>query len=311
VLLSQKMEHVLEWIKNISKLNKLIKIQKGTFPEGFHASPKGLSQLVFVTNPITKDRTKRAFLILEKSDKEKIVARVKNTHIRVVIPKSCTYPSLRTVTGINTIAVTGLDYFVFSKYKNFEQVVSLSKWNKKRPVYWDKIKNEGTKKRAFLIIPERFNPYSKNTHLLAFVSEEKLVCPHTLRIGINLDLEEAKVLGLFMNSIIFLSQIFLNREETTGEYIHIMESDLILMRILNFNKLSKTEKGRLLNLFEKLRNVEFPSILEQLKNRFWARVELDKTILKILGFSEREINEWLPRIYDALVEELEAMKSLR
>lgn len=50
--------------------------------------------------------------------------------------------------------------------------------------------------------------------------------------------------------------------------------------------------------------------LEQLENRFWARVELDKTILKILGFSEREINEWLPKIYDALVEELKVMEKV-
>jgi len=51
--------------------------------------------------------------------------------------------------------------------------------------------------------------------------------------------------------------------------------------------------------------------LEQLENRFWARVELDKTILQILGFSKREINEWLPKVYDALVEELKAMKDVR
>lgn len=64
---------------------------------------------------------------------------------------------------------------------------------------------------------------------------------------------------------------------------------------------------RLNDLFTKLKKVEFPSILEQLENRFWARVELDKTILKILGFSDREVNKLLPKVYDALVRELKAI----
>ena len=59
------------------------------------------------------------------------------------------------------------------------------------------------------------------------------------------------------------------------------------------------------------KNVKFPSILEQLETKFPARVELDKTILKVLDFSDKEINEWLPKVYDALVEELKAMKGVK
>jgi hypothetical protein len=55
----------------------------------------------------------------------------------------------------------------------------------------------------------------------------------------------------------------------------------------------------------------FPSIADQLETKFWARVELDKAILKILGFSSNEINEWLPKVYDALVDELKAMKEVK
>jgi len=75
--------------------------------------------------------------------------------------------------------------------------------------------------------------------------------------------------------------------------------------------LNKNKKGELLSLYEKLKNVEFPSILEQFEKRFWARVELDKAILKVLGFSDKEIEDWLPKVYDAIVEELKAMKEVK
>ena len=310
-LLSQRMPIVIEWFEKIKRSNKLTRIKKGMFPEGFHASPRGLSQFVFITNPVTEDRIKRAFLVLEKEDNNNLVVRIKNVGQKITVPKTYVYPALRTITGIKKINVENVDYFIFSEYKDLAFVLSLSKWDKGKPIQWNKIKDEGTRKRAFLFVPERFNPYSRNTHLLAFVSKEKLVAPHTIRIGVMFDQEEAKIQGLFINSIAFLSQLFLNREETTGEYIHMMESDLVLMYIFNVKNITKSERQILLNLFEKLKDIEFPSILEQLENRFWARVELDKTILKILGFSNKEINEWLPKVYDALVEELKAMKGVR
>jgi hypothetical protein len=96
-----------------------------------------------------------------------------------------------------------------------------------------------------------------------------------------------------------------------GTYSRLLKSDWKLFKILDINKLTPQEKQSLLNLFEKLKDVEFPSILEQLEDRFWARVELDKTILQILGFSKREINEWLPKVYDVLVEELKIMKTTK
>jgi len=59
-----------------------------------------------------------------------------------------------------------------------------------------------------------------------------------------------------------------------------------------------------------LRNVEFPSIIGQLESKFWARVKLDKTILEIIGFETSDIDNWLPKIYDSLVNELKATASM-
>ncbi|MGQ9625264.1 MAG: hypothetical protein ACUVT9_07865, partial [Candidatus Bathycorpusculaceae bacterium] len=61
--------------------------------------------------------------------------------------------------------------------------------------------------------------------------------------------------------------------------------------ILDPSKLTKEERNLLLEVFNKVRETPFPSILEQLRGRFWARVEIDKAILKVLGFSEEETNQ--------------------
>ena len=80
--------------------------------------------------------------------------------------------------------------------------------------------------------------------------------------------------------------------------------------IRELRKISKKEKDSLLQLFDKIRNVSFPSIVEQLKNRFWAREEIDKTFLKILGFNDKETKEILDFLYPALANEIEQLKAL-
>ena len=143
-------------------------------------------------------------------------------------------------------------------------------------------------------------------HFFAFYSDEEFITPHTFKI-IQTKKKESKFQSLYLNSVIGLLNIISLREQTTEGYTDIMESDLNLFITVDSKKLSEKEIEMLNDLFDKLKNVEFPSILEQLGNRFWARVELDKTILKILGFSDGEVNRWLPKIYNALVKELKAI----
>ena len=49
--------------------DKITKIDEHTIKEGLHVSPAGLSELVFMTKPIDKSRTKRAFLVLNANQK--------------------------------------------------------------------------------------------------------------------------------------------------------------------------------------------------------------------------------------------------
>ncbi|MFQ5621572.1 MAG: hypothetical protein ACE5FT_07090, partial [Candidatus Nanoarchaeia archaeon] len=63
-------------------------------------------------------------------------------------------------------------------------------------------------------------------------------------------------------------------------------------------------------MFDEYCNERFPSLLNQLKNRFPSRVAIDKTLLKVLGFSEDEIDRILDYLYPALAKEIELLKTL-
>ncbi len=98
--------------------------------------------------------------------------------------------------------------------------------------------------------------------------------------------DELKILNLYLNSVLNIIQILLYKSETLGQDFRLLKSDWNLFKIINVNELSNHEKDILIQLFNRLENVEFPPILEQLKTNFSARVELDKTIFKILDFSD-------------------------
>jgi len=82
------------------------------------------------------------------------------------------------------------------------------------------------------------------------------------------------------------------------------------MYVLNPSRLGKKQKEAILRLYDKIKLTEFPSLLNQLKDKFPARVEMDKLMLKVLGFSDDEINRILDSLYPALANEIEQLKTL-
>lgn len=298
---------LINFLKNIYEKasKKLIKIPSDLITEGFHASPAGLSELIFITRPINKNRIKRAFLIFEKETKDHLIAKIKNSEIKFKIEKEKVSPALRTLTNIKCFDITKThDYIIQNEFKGFEKILAISKWKNKGEFKWNDVKANVQKKETYLAVARRFRPNSDNTHHFAFCATKKFLSPHTFKLLRVNTTEESKINCLFLNSVVTLVNITVLREQTTEDFSDIMESDLTLMRIIDVSKLSLGDKEILLSLFDKLRNIEFPSIIEQLKTSFWARTELDKTILSILGFSDEEIDEWLPKVYSQIGYEL-------
>jgi len=296
--------------KCLDAREKLRKLKRDEIIEGFHTSPAGLSQITFVTRPVDESRVKKAFLVLKKEDEHKLCLSVGKGASEIIVSKDRFVPALRTGTGIKTVDIADKhDYIAVEEYEGYETVKLLSKWTK--PVGWSSIKSEATDKKTYLAFIHRINPYSPNTHLLAFYSDKQFVPSDVLKKIDVENAEEAKILSIVLNTTFFLAQVFLFKEEATGTYPNVRTDDLINMYILNFHKLEKEEKEELLKLFEEIRHTEFaPSIEKQLKDRFWARVKMDKAILKILGFDEKEAESWLDKVYDALLKEMKDFKEL-
>ncbi|MEO0157598.1 MAG: hypothetical protein ABIM59_02605, partial [candidate division WOR-3 bacterium] len=95
-------------------------------------------------------------------------------------------------------------------------------------------------------------------------------------------------------------------EATTENFIHIRIHDLLLIKRPIWSKLPKKAKERLLELWEEVKDYEFPCILDQLKDRDTARLKIDEAFAEILGLKVK-----LENLYDALVEEIELNRAFR
>jgi len=219
------------------------------------------------------------------------------------VPIKKVIPSLRTGTGISKIDIQdNADYIIIDKFNGFEDIIRLGGYKGKLNL--QDVAKRAQKHSAHLAISRRVRLNSKETRLLTFYSDKKFAPGNALYILKIENKEDAKILSLVTNSILYLMDFYSNRIETTLGYTGVMKPDLEKIHVLNLDKLSNVERKSLLELFDKMSQVEFPYLLEQLKSKFWARIELDKTILRLVGFNETEIENMLSDIYMTIYSEL-------
>jgi hypothetical protein len=71
--------------------------------------------------------------------------------------------------------------------------------------------------------------------------------------------------------------------------------------------LTEEQKNRLLQVFEEVRDAEFPSLVEQLDKAYAVRRKIDATWLEVLSESKPEI---LPTLYKTLSREIHLLKRM-
>lgn len=281
---------------------KLIKIDRNIVREGFHASPAGLSELVFITKPTDKSRTEKAFLILRKKDSKSLGVEIKNSSITLNVPISKTKPALRTLTAVSRFNVQDVDYVLFQEPRGFNKVLQLSKW--KGDFDWFLQSRNVTDKSSYVVVGRRFRPNSVNTHHFAFCSKKKVVAPDTFKMLDFNTTDEALVQTLILNSSITMANILLFREQTTGGFTDIRESELTSFDVFDFSKLNASEIRELKKASEAFGKKRFPSIGEQYMTSNELRRKLDTVILKSLNFEKDEIDSVLSGVYKAIADEL-------
>jgi len=247
--------------------------------------------------------------IIRQVQESNVIAENKFTHEELVIPQNVIRYGLRRPSGTGTIDVsTRLDYIIINSFPQFEQLFEEREVKKLLKILpkWKQFLEE---KLGNVLFTQDVNISAPGTKLLAYYSATPTVGEHMWSLKVVPD-EIAKIIVLWLNSSLYILWSLVNRVEVEGAWMKFHRYLVDNSPVINPEQLKETEREMLLTTFEKIKDVDFPSILEQLKNRFWARVEVDEVILKALGFSKEETNQLLDYLYPTLAKEIEQLKTL-
>lgn len=257
----------------------------------------------------------RALKLSDTWIKEKIVNRtilLKNrfTKETVNIPLGCVVPSLRRPSGISYLDVTEISDFVVEDIfpdmdKFFNDPKTMGDFVRNKTLWKEYI----SRRLGTVTIARKYDLSAPGTRFLCFFSSASLV-PGEFWLIRNLSIESAKIFCLCFNSTPNLAQMFLNRTETRGAW---MKTDMRTLKetyIIDPRTLAANEKDELVNTFDRNSRLAFPNITEQLRTMYSPRKEIDKMMLRIIGFGKSEIERMLDRLYLALYREIEKLKTL-
>ncbi|WP_297500470.1 N-6 DNA methylase [Thermococcus sp.] len=249
---------------------KLSKFPAGYFKEGYRFSG-GSSKILTVTRDIGEGRTDQAFLVLKKETKDEIIATTPAGVAEFKMKRKHFVPALRTPVGLDTIDVSRkYDYMAKEPYENFKEIVSLVGYKKEvNETFWASVRRAIERNKTYAIITRRVNPFSPNQKLVAFFSEDQIVPADQLKIIAENDKDRAKAVVVIMNSIFFLANFFNSKEETTGRFVDIRGPDLYAMKLYP----SKEHVKKLVKVFEKYKDTQFPALTKQISDDFGKRYE--------------------------------------
>ena len=297
---------ILEENESLIKFKELCENKKIEVKRGIETT-RGMKfqSAIVLSDPSHAVRKEDTWIVIDEG--ENIIS-VQNRHLpnlSLDIPKQSVSLAIRTLSNVNAMDVKGnTDYVLVNKFPgvkdffaNGELIKALTKW---RPYVEDR--------KGKLIIGRRIVLPEKGTVHLAYFSSEPISSPGVTWICSDINDEDAKILCLWFNSSIHLLQLLICRVEDVWADVH--KYVLNEMFVLDPSKLSKSQKEVLLNLAEEILHCEFPSLLEQFTSIPAMRKELDKEILRILGFKEKEIDSTLDRIYSVLSYELKNLRNI-
>lgn len=312
---------------------RLARFPQNYFREGYRPVPKGVSQFLFLTRASHESRTKQAFLSFSSDKRSMITARTQ-LGSSCAIAKTYLTPTLRTPVGIPTMDITGCcDYIAHAPYPDLDRVLRATGQASKPQEFWTGVQRELQEVSTCLVVARRINPFSPYTFLTAFFSGIAISPSNQLNVIRERDPQRAQSVCVLLNSILFLAQFFLLKEESTGRYIDVRFYDLEEMVLFP----SDDVVPRLVDVFQKYRNVAFPSLREQFDERFddrykefwsrertgqiglfsaWAepvrpypaRLEFDLAVCEALGVPATP--EDLLQVYDTIVKEMVVIRGL-
>jgi len=263
----------------------------------------------FVIKDLNRALKSHDLWLAEKIEESTIIAKNRFTNETVEIGKKRLCYGIRRASGLNTIDLSNSqDYIVMEPFEGIERFLpskSVGNFRKHYKSWKEYVRSRFGK----FLISRRFDLSATGTCFLAYYSTEPTTGQNLWSLK-GVSEEEARILSLWFNSTPNLLQVYLQRMETRGAWMEINDGMINDFLLPDIRSLNNKERRNLLDLFERIKNKEFPSILDQLKTEFAPRREIDTVILQLLGYSSEEAAQLLDYLYPALASEIEKLKTL-
>jgi len=279
--------------------------------------------------------TSRDLWIAQKVTEDKVKVKNRITKDSLEIPLEALVPCARNSAGRDKMDLSGLCEFVVSgKFDDHTHFASISGIDAN--ALSTKWKEYLQRRMSNLGIIETLHVDASGTFFFAYYTEKPRVFGSSFWNVVGLDATEAKILAIWLNSTINLAQLFIERVPTGWFKVRGYTFNSLLL--LSKNKLNPNDSEALINLFDSVSKVQFPCLWKQLAmnvdpqtltdewkgmlgeiftglkkylgSGFQTRREIDRVILKILGYSRKEIDDILEWLYPALLREVYILKKL-
>jgi len=299
---------ILEELLSLRKLTKLSSVS--SIIRGYELRSGLVQKLIINTSGERAFKSEDIWILTNKTDEDVEFRHKFLSELKFKAPRICLERTLRRAAGIDKIDITTeLDYVIIKPwdekiFKKFEKIIRV----KLSGAILDSIERDIQRRKSHLFVVRRLDLSAPRTYALAFYSQ-KPAAPVKLLWSLKCNAEDAKIINLFLNSTINLLQVLLQRAETRGAFIGLPEYILQDFSIPDPSSLSIKERGVLISLFERVKDVRLPSILEQLRTKHPVRRSIDRAWLKVLGY-KGDADSLLDKLYKSLADEILLLKRL-
>lgn len=253
----------------------------------------------------TKERAIRATdrLYFHGKKGSEIIIRDKVSNATYTFPKRLVMPAIRRFSYFKTLDITKKSDLCIKQITPQVENLIRSLYNKRESsriihkirAEWKKMISRGSAK---LCMMWRINWAAKGTTHICVYSEQPafLVIKGKYFTGLS-DSTHEKLLCMWFNSSPFILAILGRARITEGTYMDLEEYALDRCPVPDVGQITKEQHHMINQLWEKIRNIEVPSLIDQLESNHPFRTELDNGILQILGISDLERRTFLANIF--------------
>lgn len=231
------------------------------------------------------------------------------------IPKSCVVRQFRRFPGQSKIILESpFDYIIVRKFDNMDQFLMSYPATDKQIIEnikknirggdWEKyvIKNSSNTFGFY-----RGNLSAPGTKVFSVKTDTSTFTGPGSSWSMHLPERHLKLFTLWFNSSMVIYDILRDRNETEGGFIGI---DKYLLTEIPYPKLETVDQKELSKLFDDVKKLEFPSLLEQVQRHFEGRVKIDTFFLKHAGMKDDDVKRTLDNLYETLAKELLKLKGV-